>query len=119
MLTCRVDSNCDDKVRYSHDRLPLSLLVLPTFNKPLMDKLRRKDVMTSKKFSQVSRELGRDIYKNSLHTHPEAFRHMAKHFLTAYPHVVISTCVESTVVSTFQFSSSEQINYIFTFVFRK
>ena len=84
-----------------------------------MDKLKRKEALTTKEFSHVSRELGRDIKKISLHPHPEAFRHMAKLFLTAYPSVAISSNVEKTVVSTFQFLYIEQIHYIFPFFFRK
>ena len=68
MLTCRVDSNCDDKVQQSHVRLPLSSVVLPTFNKQLMAKLRRKEALRTKEFSHVSKEFGRDIKKFSSST---------------------------------------------------
>ena len=73
MLTCRVDSNCDDKVQHSHVRSPLSSVVLPTFNKQLMAKLRRKEALTTKEFSHMSRELGRDMKKI-------LFIHTLKHY---------------------------------------
>ena len=59
---------------YAYVRVPLALLALPSFNRPVTDKLDKKKPLNSTDFSHVARELGRDIKKITLHPHPEAFQ---------------------------------------------
>ena len=79
----------------------MALLALPSFNRPVTDKLDKKKPLNSTDFSHVARELGRDIKKITLHPHPEAFRHMSRMFITAYPHLVLKNGgVDGTIVSS-------------------
>jgi hypothetical protein len=65
------------------------------------DKLIKKEPLNSSEYCHVTRELGRDIKKITLHPHPEAYRHMSKMFLTAYPHLALKNGgLERTVVSS-------------------